>query len=42
MIHYENNVLTDDELATVRDFLRKSEHACLYIRNEHPRGYCYK
>ena len=37
MIHDENNVLTDDdELVFVRDFLRKSKHACLYIRNEHP------
>ena len=32
MIHDENNVLTDDELVVVRDFLRKSKHACLYIR----------
>ena len=37
MIHDENNVLTDDELVNVRDFLRTSKHACLYIRNEHPR-----
>ena len=36
MIHDENNVLTDDELVVVRDVLRKSKHACLYIRNEHP------
>ena len=39
MIHDENNVLTDDELVIVRDFLRTSKHACLYIRNEHPRGF---
>ena len=37
MIHDENNVLTDDELVNVRDFLRTSKHACLHIRNEHPR-----
>ena len=42
MIHDENNVLTDDELAVVRNPLRKSKHACLYIRNEHPRGFCIK
>ena len=36
MIHDENDVLTDDELVAVRDLLRKSKHACLYIRNEHP------
>ena len=29
MIHDENNVLTDDELVIVRDFLRTSKHACL-------------
>ena len=39
MIHDKNNVLTDDELAVVRYFLRKSKHPCLYIRNEHPRGF---
>ena len=38
MIHDENNVLTDDELV-VRDFLKKLKHVCLYIRNEHPRGF---
>ena len=36
VIHDENNVLKDDELVVVRYFLRKSKHACLYIRNEHP------
>ena len=35
-IHDENNALTDDELVVVRDLLRKSKHAYLYIRNEHP------
>ena len=39
MIHDENNVLTDDELVIVRDFLRMSKHACLYIQNEHSRGF---
>ena len=39
MIHHENNVLVDDELVIIRDFLRTSKHACLYIRNEHPRGF---
>ena len=36
IIHDENNVLADNELVIVRDFLRKSKHACLYIRKEHP------
>ena len=39
MGHDENNVLTDDELVIVRDFLRRSTHAILYIRNENPRGF---
>ena len=39
MIKDENSVLTDDELVIVRDFLRTSKHACLCIRNEHPRGF---
>ena len=29
VLHDENNVLTDDELVVVRDFLRKSKHANL-------------
>ena len=40
IIHDENNVLTDDdELVIVRSLLKESKHACLYIRNEHPRGF---
>ena len=39
MIHDENNVLTDDELVIVRNFLRTSNHAFLYIQNEHPCGF---
>ena len=39
MIHDENNVLTDDELVIFRDLLRTSKHTCLYIQNEHPRGF---
>ena len=42
MIHDENNVLTDDELVVVRDLLKKSRHAFLYIRNEYPRRFCVK
>ena len=36
MIYDKNNVLTDDELVIVRDFLRMSKHACLYVQNEYP------
>ena len=39
MIHDENDVLTDDELVVARNFSKKSKHACLYIRNEFPRGF---
>ena len=38
MIYDKNNVLTDDELVIVRDFLRTSKHACPYVRNEYPCG----
>ena len=34
MIHDENDVMTDDELVVVRGTLRKSRHACIYIRDE--------
>ena len=39
MIHDENNVLTDDELVVVRNFLRTSKQTCVYIRNEPCRGF---
>ena len=39
MIHDENDVITDDELVVVRGLLKKSKHACLYIRNEFPPGF---
>ena len=42
MIHDENNVLPDYELVVVRGQLKNSKHACLYIRNEHPREFCLK
>ena len=38
-IHDENDVLTDDELFVVRDLLKKSKHACLYICNDFSRGF---
>ena len=39
MIHERNYALTYDKLVVVREFLRTSKHACLYIRNEHPYGF---
>ena len=36
MIRNENDVLTNDQLVIARNFLRKSNHACLYIQNEFP------
>ena len=41
-IHEENDVLTDNELVIIRGVLWKSKHACLYIRNEFPGGFCIK
>ena len=38
MIHDENDVLADDELVVARSFLKKSNHACLYIQNKYSRG----
>ena len=42
MIHDENDVLTDDELVLARNFFKKLKHACQYIRNEFPPGFCVK
>ena len=39
MIHDENDVFTDNELIVTRNFLKKSQHVFLYIRNEFPRGF---
>ena len=41
-IHDEKDVLTDNELVVVSYLLKKSRHACLYIPNEYPRGFCVK
>ena len=37
MIHEENEVLTNEELANVKAALKGSKHTCLFIRIEHPR-----
>ena len=39
MMHDENDVLTDEELVVAKNFLKKSKHACLYIRTAFPRGF---
>ena len=39
MIHDGDDVLTDDELVVAKSFLKKSKHACLYIRNEFTHGF---
>ena len=39
IIHDGNDVFTDDKLVVPRNFSKKSKHACLYIRNEFPRGF---
>ena len=38
-IHEENDVLTDDELIVAKEDLKNAKKACLYIRNEYPRGF---
>ena len=35
----ESDMLTDDELVVAKNFLKKSKHECLYIRNKFPRGF---
>ena len=39
MMHYENDMLTDDELVIARDFFKKSKYTCLYVRNKFPRRF---
>ena len=39
VIHNENDVLNDGKLVVARDFFKKSKYACVYIRNEYPRGF---
>ena len=39
IIHNENDVLTDDELVVARNFFKKSENACLNIKNEFSWGF---
>ena len=38
-IHKENDILTNDELIVVKEHLKNVKQACLYIRNEYPRGF---
>ena len=38
-IHEENDVLTNEELIVVKEHLKNVKQACLYIRNEYPRGF---
>ena len=39
IIHVENDMLADDELVVAKNFLKKSKHECLYMRNEFPREF---
>ena len=38
-IHEENDVLTNDKLVVVKEHPKNIKQACLYIRNEYPRGF---
>ena len=35
----ETNLMTTEDLAKVKDELKKKQHACLYVRLEHPRTF---
>ena len=39
MIHGEKNVLTDNELVIIRDFLKPSRHIYFIVRHEHVRRF---
>ena len=41
-IHEENDVLTNDELIVVKEYLKNTERPYLYIRNEYLRGFQIK
>ena len=36
-IDEETNLMTSDDLVSVKDQLKREKHACLYVRLEHPR-----
>ena len=38
-MHEENDVLTNEELIVVKEHFKNVKQACLYIRNEYPRGF---
>ena len=38
-IHEENDVIGPEELARVKEKLKRGKHTCLIMRMEHPRAY---
>ena len=38
-IHKENDVIGQEELARVKEKLKRGKHTCLIMRMEHPRAY---
>ena len=38
-IHEENDVIGTEELARVKEKLKRGKHTCLIMRMEHPRAY---
>ena len=38
-IHKENDVIGPEELARVKEALKRGKHTCLIIKMEHPRVY---
>ena len=39
MIDEETNLMTHDDLASVKEKLKREKHACLYVRLGHPIGF---
>ena len=39
VIHEENDIVTQEELANVKKKLKQGKHTCLIMRMEHPRSY---
>ena len=40
LIHGENYIIeTKDEISNIKEHLKNSKHACLYLRMEYPRSY---
>ena len=39
MIDVETNLMTSEDLARIKEQLKRGKHACLYVRLEHPKTF---